>query len=92
MKRQIENNYTTRKYLDNIRNSYLNKMKSSKYKKKVKDLKNEKIKNLARYEDTPIMFSYSGKSSLEDQEKKYNIIYKGLRVGILSYSKFKDVT
>lgn len=89
MKLQIENNYSTKKYLENIRNNYLAKLQKSKNKKKVKDLQNKRIVDLARYEETPIMFSYNNKSNLEDSEKRYNIIYKGLKVGILSYENLK---
>lgn len=92
MKIQIENNYSTKKYLEGIRNNYLAKIKNAKGKKKVKDLQNKRIIDLARYEETPIIFSYDGKSNLDDSEKRYNTIYKGLKIGILSYNKFKDVT
>lgn len=91
MKVQIENNYSTKKYLEQIRQKYLAKIKNSKNKKKLKDLQNKKIVDLARNEETPIIFSYNNKSNLEDSEKRYNIIYKGLKVGILSYEKFQNV-
>lgn len=91
MKVQIENNYSTKKYLEKIRQKYLAKIKNSKNKKKLKDLQNKKIVDLARNEETPIIFSYNNKSNLEDSEKRYNIIYKGLKVGILSYEKFQNV-
>lgn len=91
MKAQIEKNYTSKKYLEKIRENYLSKIKKSKNKKKIKDLQNKNILNFARYEETPIIFSYSNNSNLEDSEKRYNIIYKGLKVGILSYEKFQNV-
>lgn len=88
MKRQLENNYSSKKYLASIREKYLEKMKKIKGKKKISSIKHYRFLDLARYQETPIMFSYTSEHDLEYEDLKYNTIYKGLKVGILSYQKF----
>lgn len=92
LKNQVDMNYKTRKYLENIKDFYCSKVKLKKP-QKIVDISNYKIVDLGRFENTPIIFSYEDKPISKEaiNDFRYNLVYKGLKIGIINYKKFKDL-